>query len=200
MPTDPRPLSRRALLRAGVSLPLALRLGAAGAFTLALTPERADAADADETPAVMEGPYFKAKSPERSVIREKDTKGMPLVVTGRVLSTKGVGVEKALIDVWQADGDGHYDLETFRLRGHQYTAADGGYRLDTVVAGYYPGRTRHIHVKVQAPGQPILTTQLFFPNDPGNRADGLYSSWLRMKTWEVDGGLAASFSFVVRTA
>ncbi len=199
MPTDPRLLSRRNLLRAGVSMPIALRLGAAGAFALALTPERVDADDT-ETPSVMEGPYFKASSPERAVIRESDTKGTPLLLTGRVLSTKGVGVAKAKIDVWQADGDGHYDMAKFRLRGHQFTAADGGYRIDTVVAGYYPGRTRHIHVKVQAPGQPVSTTQLFFPNEPANRGDRLYSTWLRMKTWDVEGGKAASFDFVVRTA
>ena len=83
MPTDSRLLSRRNLLRAGVSLPIALGLGAAGAFALALTPERADADDT-QTPSVMEGPYFKAASPERAAIRETDTKGTPLLLTGRV--------------------------------------------------------------------------------------------------------------------
>ena len=50
-------------------------------------------------------------------------------------------------------------------RGHQFTTGIGAYRLQTVVPKDYPGRTTHIHVKVQAPNGPILTTQLFFPGD-----------------------------------
>ena len=44
--------------------------------------------------------------------------------------------------------------------GHQFTDADGRYRLETVVPGLYPGRTRHIHVKVQAKGGPVLTKRI----------------------------------------
>src|SRR5262245_49594405 len=180
-------LSRRRLLAA-----------AAASGALALTPPRADA-DEPATPPTMEGPYFKPRSPERASLREADTKGDPFTLTGRVLTTKGAPVEKALLDVWQADGDGVYDLKGFRLRGHQFTAKEGGFRVETVVPGYYPGRTRHIHVKVQAPGRDVLTTQLFFPNDPRNRDDALYSTWLRMRV--DDGGkgvgLVGQFTFVV---
>lgn len=197
---NPEPVySRRNVLRAGAAIPLALTFALGGGATLALTPACADD-DAAPTPSLMEGPYFKASSPARVNLREKGTRGTPLTITGRVLSTKGVAVAKAQIDIWHSDGEGQYDNAGFGLRGHQYTGADGSWRLDTVVAGYYPGRTRHIHVKVQAPGQPVLTTQLFFPNDPENKRDGLYSTWLRMRTWEVEGGKAGSFDFVVRTA
>jgi hypothetical protein len=194
-----RTLSRRNLLRASVALPFALRFGAAAGVGLALTPERADA-DEPATPATTEGPYFKTKSPERCRIREKDSAGTSLVVTGHVLTTKGAPVEAALVDVWQADGDGVYDNDGFRFRGHQFTAKDGSYRLETVVPGYYPGRTRHIHVKVQAPGQRVLTTQLFFPNDPRNRDDRIYASALRMGIGDApgkDAGKIGSFDFVV---
>jgi len=57
----------------------------------------------------------------------------------------------ALLDFWQADAAGDYDNTGFRLRGHQFSGADGRFRLATVVPGLYPGRTRHIHVKVQRP-------------------------------------------------
>jgi protocatechuate 3,4-dioxygenase beta subunit len=190
----PRALSRREVLRLGV--PAALALAAAGRVLLPPTLPRADAAD-DPTPATIEGPYFKARSPERRSLREAGTVGTPFLLTGRVVSTKGELVAKALVDVWQADGDGAYDLAGYRLRGHQLTGDDGSYRLETVVPGYYPGRTRHVHVKVQRPGGSVLTTQLFFPGDPRNRGDGLYSTWLRMKVWDVEGGKEGSFQFVI---
>jgi len=60
----------------------------------------------------------------------------------------------------------------YRLRGHQFTDEAGRYALETVVPGLYPGRTRHLHVKVQAPNQPVLTTQLYFPGQPSNATDG----------------------------
>lgn len=196
------PLTRRSLLRSGLALPMALQAALRWAVVpvagLALTPSRADADDA-ETPETMEGPYFKPRSPERSSIRQADSPGLPFTLTGRVLSTKGVPVAGALLDVWQADGTGRYDLEGFAFRGHQKTAADGSFQVDTVVPGLYPGRTRHLHLKVQAPSQPVLTTQLFFPNEPRNRTDRLYSTWLRMRTWDVEGGRAGAFDFVVRT-
>jgi protocatechuate 3,4-dioxygenase beta subunit len=51
-------------------------------------------------------------------------------------------------------------------------------------------------VKVQAPGKRILTTQLYFPGDPGNRGDGLYRRELEMRfTTGADG----KFDFVVGT-
>ena len=46
--------------------------------------------------------------------------------------------------------------------------------FETIVPGKYPGRTRHYHVKVQAPGRSILTTQLYFPGEPGNDGDRIF--------------------------
>jgi hypothetical protein len=57
----------------------------------------------------------------------------------------------ALLDFWQANPNGAYDNTGYTLRGHQYTDANGYYTLTTIVPGIYPGRTEHIHVKVQAP-------------------------------------------------
>lgn len=192
--TNPPSLSRRRVLALGAVLPFALRAAAAGLVLLPPTLERADADD-DPTPPRTEGPYFKPRSPERRAIRDEKTAGTAFVVTGRVLSTRGEPVAGALLDVWQADGDGAYDLEGFGLRGHQFTEKDGTYRIETVIPGYYPGRTRHIHVKVQPAGGRVLTTQLFFPGDPGNRRDALYSTWLRMRLSE--DSRAGTFAFVI---
>ena len=55
------------------------------------------------------------------------------------------------------------------------TDADGHYKLETILPAVYPGRTRHIHVKVRAKeGGRILTTQTYFPGEAGNARDGLY--------------------------
>ena len=74
----------------------------------------------------------------------------------------------------------------------------GHYRLETVVPAQYPGRTRHIHVKVQAPGRPALTTQLYFPGESANQRDGIFDPKLVMKVRDVEGGKIGAFDFVLR--
>jgi protocatechuate 3,4-dioxygenase beta subunit len=115
-----------------------------------------------------------------------------------VLSTECKPVARALIDVWQADDKGEYDNVGFTLRGHQFTDEGGRYRLETIVPGLYPGRTRHIHLKVQAPGRPVLTTQLYFPGESQNQRDGLFSQALVLPVRETTDGKVATFDFVLR--
>jgi protocatechuate 3,4-dioxygenase beta subunit len=119
--------------------------------------------------------------------------GATLVLVGRVLTTDCRPVRRALLDFWQADGDGEYDNEGYRLRGHQFTDAGGRYTLRTVVPGAYQNRTRHIHVKAQAPGGDVLTTQLYFPQEPLNDSDPIFSRELVMDV----SGRRASFDFVL---
>jgi protocatechuate 3,4-dioxygenase beta subunit len=163
---------------------------------LAATPACGDEDDGP-TVAQTEGPYFKPRSPERASLIESGTRGTPLIITGRVLSTSCTPVGRALLDFWQADADGAYDNNGFRLRGHQFTDAAGGFRLETILPGLYPGRTRHLHVKVQAPGGRILTTQLYFPGEPGNQRDGIFSPRLLMKVQEGAGARQGAFTFVL---
>ncbi len=154
--------------------------------------------DDDETPAQTEGPYFSPGSPERTDLREAGMAGTPLVLTGFVYDTACRPVAHALLDFWQADSTGRYDNSGFRLRGHQYTASDGSYRLSTIVPGLYTGRTRHIHVKAQLPGAPVLTTQLYFPGEARNAGDSIFNEELLLTGYrDQDGGKAASFNFVL---
>ena len=146
------------------------------------------------TPRQTEGPFFTPSSPKRISLVEPGSKAPRLVVTGTVLSAQCQPVANALLDFWHSDEEGAYDNRGFRYRGHQHADAQGRFRLETIVPAQYPGRTRHIHVKVQAPGKRILTTQLYFPGDPGNRRDGLYRQELEMKN---KGSGDASFDFVV---
>jgi protocatechuate 3,4-dioxygenase beta subunit len=106
-------------------------------------------------------------------------------------------VSHALIDAWQADDGGRYDNRGFRLRGHLFTDESGRFTLRTIVPGAYEGRTRHIHVKVQAPGRPVLTTQLYFPDEPLNRTDGLYRRELTMRVNQADDRVLGRFDFVL---
>jgi len=164
--------------------------------TLAATPECKDADDV--TPAQAEGPYFKASSPERTNIRG-DAGGTKLLLTGTVVTTGCKPVARALVDFWQTDGSGNYDNAGYSFRGHQYTDAQGRYRLEAVVPGIYPGRTRHIHVKVQPPGGRILTTQLYFPGEARNASDGIYRKECEVAMTDAADGKNATFRFVLNT-
>jgi protocatechuate 3,4-dioxygenase beta subunit len=149
------------------------------------------------TVSQTEGPFYKPNSPERTSLREPGISGMPLTVTGYVLSTTCRPVAHALLDFWQADSNGNYDNTGFRLRGHQYTDNQGRYSLDTIVPGEYPGRTRHIHVKVQASSGPVLTTQLYFPGETRNDSDGIFSPELLMHMEQTSNGEVATFNFII---
>ncbi|MGV3502609.1 MAG: intradiol ring-cleavage dioxygenase [Adhaeribacter sp.] len=191
--------SRRKFLFFLATLPLVGWLAASPwsrAATLQATPA---CDDHDEpTPRQTEGPYFKPSSPERSSLLQPGLQGTPLVLTGQVLNTHCQPVAKALLDWWHCDAEGHYDNEGFTLRGHQYSDKQGNFKLETILPGLYPGRTRHLHVKVQAPGKPVLTTQLYFPGESSNQGDGIFNKVLVMKTKKSGDTMAAGFTFVLK--
>jgi protocatechuate 3,4-dioxygenase beta subunit len=138
------------------------------------------------TPRQTEGPFFKPDSPKRGSLIDKDSSAKRIVVTGVVMSAQCKPVANALLDFWHADEAGDYDNRGYRYRGHQFSDAQGRYRLETIVPALYPGRARHIHVKVQAPGRRILTTQIYFAGDPSNQRDGLYRPQLEMRSGAFD--------------
>ena len=125
--------------------------------------------------------------------------GRVLEVSGFLLNRSCQPIVHALIDVWQADDRGEYDNRGFRLRGHVFSDAEGRYRIRTIQPAPYPGRTAHIHVKAQAPGGRILTTQLYFPEEPGNRRDSLFRRELLLQVAQTGDSLSARFDFVLET-
>jgi len=149
------------------------------------------------TPSQTEGPYYKPNTPMRASLLEPGMPGTKLVIEGSVLTTGCKPVPRAMLDFWQADATGRYDNAGYRLRGHQLTDESGRYRLETIVPAEYPGRTRHIHVKIQAPGQPALTTQLYFPDGAENRRDSIFDPALVMRVRDADGGRLATFDFIL---
>lgn len=197
-----RGITRKRLLRtAAAAVPATFLVGAATASSAGAEPAKrleptptCDDGD-DPTPPQMEGPYFKPNSPERTSML--DGPGTRLVLSGFVYGLTCKPLPDVLLDFWMADNYGRYDNATYRFRGHQYTGADGSYRLTTIVPGLYPGRTRHIHVKAQAPGEPVLTTQLYFPGEPGNNSDPIFDARLLMDVRGVGNGKEATFEFVL---
>lgn len=188
------------LIAAGLQLPWAGAAGAAnaGRGSIPPTPECGD--DDDPTPSETAGPFYKPRSPLRTSLIEPGIDGTTIVLTGRVFARNCRPVPGALVDFWHADDAGEYDNQGWRLRGHQFTDAKGNYRLETIVPGVYPGRTRHIHVRVQAPHGRVLTTQIYFPGEPRNREDGLFRSALLMSVKDEAGARQGRFSFLLDSA
>jgi protocatechuate 3,4-dioxygenase beta subunit len=189
--------TRRALLGAGVFTAASLlRIDSSAAQApLPATPACHDGDEA--TLRQTEGPFFKPSSPERVELLEAGMAGQPIELVGFVLSRACKPLAGVLLDFWQADDKGGYDNSGFRLRGHQFSDAEGRYRLRSIVPGAYVGRTRHIHVKVQPGSGRLLTTQLYFPGEPKNRSDGLFRSELLVRTAKNAGWLAGRFDFVL---
>jgi protocatechuate 3,4-dioxygenase beta subunit len=162
---------------------------------LAATPACGD--DDEPTIEQTEGPYFTPNSPERTSLLEDGITGDLLRVSGFVVNTSCQPIENALVDFWHCDADGEYDNVGYQLRGHQFTDSSGAYQLETILPGVYTGRTRHIHVKVQAPNQPVLTTQLYFPDEPENTSDGIFDRSLLMEMGQDGETTVGSFQFVI---
>ncbi|MEM7534461.1 MAG: hypothetical protein AAF639_19925 [Chloroflexota bacterium] len=168
----------------------------AGGVQLAPTPQ---CDDHDETPAQTAGPFYTPNTPERTSLREDGLPGTPLVVTGTVLTTTCQPIAGAMLDFWHTDDNGDYDNEGYRFRGHQFADANGNFRLETIMPGLYPGRTRHIHVRVQGEGTDLLTTQLYFPGDAENAGDSIFDAVLLMEMTSEGDTNAASFNFVLES-
>ena len=111
-----------------------------------------------------------------------------LVMRGRVwgFDTKKP-LANALLDVWQADAKGNYDLtdprnppprQKFRNRIRLVTDETGAYEYETIRPGAYRigsgpqgFRPAHIHYMVQARGYKKLITQLYFAGDKHIKTD-----------------------------
>lgn len=127
-----------------------------------------------------------------------DEKGEDMIVMGRILDTDGAPISDALIDVWQANDEGFYDVQQkgiqpdFNLRGMFRTGADGRYWFRAVKPKYYPipddgpvgkllgdlgrhpYRPAHLHYIIKADGFTALTTHIFDPDDPYIASDAVF--------------------------
>lgn len=181
--------------------PLNYRFPDPGGLSGVLSPTPA-CNDTDATDSQTEGPFYTPHTPLRTLLREPDTVGTPLVIEGRVLSTDCRPIAGAVLDVWSCDGNGVYDNDGFKLRGHQFTDEQGAFRIEIVKPAeygpFFARRTPHVHVKVQGRETSLLNTQLYFPGESLNQQDRIFSESLLMKVERSgDGALHASFDFVL---
>jgi protocatechuate 3,4-dioxygenase beta subunit len=192
--------TRRKIMLGGAAAASGLMLSDELLAQRQLAPTPACDAGVAPTQRQTEGPFFKPKSPERQSLLDEGVKGPQLELIGLVLARNCKPVPGALLDFWQADAAGAYDNSGFRLRGHQFANREGAYRLRTIMPAQYTGRTAHIHVKVQAPNQPVLTTQLYFPDQPQNARDPLFRPELLMRLSKGGDALQGRFDFVLDIA
>lgn len=208
---EPSGVTRRRFLESSALVPIVFAVAACGADDEPSASGRAEAPAAagalqatpscddgdDATPEQTEGPFYTPNTPRRSNLVIAGISGAPLLLTGEVVDTRCRPIGGALLDFWQADARGEYDNDGFRLRGHQFADGRGRFGLRTIVPGLYPGRTRHIHVKVQRPHGRVLTTQLYFPGEPRNRSDGIFDAALLMDIRRAGAARRARFQFVL---
>lgn len=184
---------------------LALKAGlpTAAAKPIDLAQRTPTPACADETPPQIEGPFYTPSSPRRVDLREPGQKGELLRLSGRVLDSLCKPVAGAIVDLWGCDAQGVYDNVGFRLRGHQVTDANGQFEFLTVFPGAYGNaffrRTPHLHVKVKGGDAPLLTTQLYFPEQNLNSSDGFFDPALLIRMERGKDGRHGFFEFVLAT-
>ncbi len=108
----------------------------------------------------------------------QDLTGQPILLQGQLLNTGGAPITDAVIELWQADINGHYDhpndateaelLPDFQYFGTTTTDADGYYAFLTVKPAQYEVRPPHLHYKVKLDGKTVLTSQWYFEEDRAN--------------------------------
>lgn len=146
-------------------------------------------AQANATEATVFGPFFVEGSPEIEPGGDiaAGAAGEPCWVEGTVTDTDGQPVPHALIEVWEADQDGFYDVQydddRVAARGHLFSDVGGRYRFWAVTptpypiphdgpvgrllaaTGRSPMRASHLHFMVKADGYRTLVTHIFVRGD-----------------------------------
>ena len=151
------------------------------------------------TKSSLQGPFYRQDAPLMnlgdSIISKSE--GTEIVFYGRVLDSTGKGIRNALIQIWEPDETGNYDLQKhdpseMDLRGCFRTDAEGRYYfrglcptgymipMDGPVGeliraqrrhGYRPA---HIHFVIGAPGYRELVTALYVAGDDHIESDTVF--------------------------
>jgi protocatechuate 3,4-dioxygenase, alpha subunit len=116
------------------------------------------------TPSQTVGPYFAIGLPwpdGPDVVPDGD-----LWIRGRILDGEREPIPDALVETWQADRSGRYEVAGFRGFGRCPTDDDGAYAIRTVKPGPVGGQAPHIAVSVFARGLlNRVVTRIYFPED-----------------------------------
>ena len=180
------------------------------------------------TEATVFGPFHVEGAPhyEHGADLANGAKGEPCMVYGRVTGVDGRPIADAVVETWQADADGHYDvqyegLEVAQGRGVLQSGDDGRFHFHTIVAqaypipddgpvgemlratGRHPWRPAHLHFMIKAPGYETLVTHVFRGGDKYLNSDAVFGvrkslvgDWVR----QPDGSYRLDFDFVLNPA
>ncbi|GGN58639.1 hydroxyquinol 1,2-dioxygenase [Streptomyces albiflavescens] len=153
------------------------------------------------TESTVLGPFHMTESPVRELGADIDLvgSGEPCVVSGRVLSRDGTPLPGAVLDVWQADAEGYYDVQRPDVqppgngRGLFTADAEGRFWFRTCVpspypiptdgpvgdllraTGRHPYRPAHIHFIASAEGHVPVTTHIFVAGSPYLDSDAVFA-------------------------
>ena len=149
--------------------------------------------------------------------------GEPCVVRGCVKGLHGEPVSGAVIDVWQSDAEGNYDvqyegLDHAQARGVLRSGPDGRFHFRSIVAEPYPipvdgpvgdmlratlrhaWRPAHLHFMIKAEGYESLVTHVFRNGDKWLDSDVVFGvrqslvvDWIK----QPDGSYSLDFDFVL---
>lgn len=145
------------------------------------------------------GPFFVHGAPEieNGGNMAAGWKGEPTYVSGRVLSTDGKLIGGAMLDLWQSNSEGWYDVQLADTGGRQLRArlradgqgrfhfrtikptaypvpTDGPVGLVLNCMGRHPMRPAHLHFIVSAPGYETVVTHLFVEGDQYLESDVVF--------------------------
>ena len=177
------------------------------------------------TEATVFGPFFVEDAPEVPLGGDvaQGAPGQPCTVSGRVVGSHGQSVAHAVLEVWQADEEGFYDVQRPELHAPQARArlqadSEGRFHFNTIVAeaypiptdgpvgellratGRHPWRPAHLHFMIKAPGFETLITHVFRNGDKYLESDAVFgvresliADWVK----QPDGNTQLHFDFVL---
>jgi protocatechuate 3,4-dioxygenase beta subunit len=177
-------MTRRGLLRGGLTMAAAIALFTPGVFAEHLA----------ATPPLTEGPFYPDHLPldqdnDLIIVGNSTTPAVGEItqLSGRILDAGGSPVKNVEIEIWQCDANQVYlhsrdsvpkadqRDKNFQGFGRFGVGSSGEYRFRTIKPVPYPGRPApHIHFKVKKNGRELLTSQIFIAGFPGNKNDGIY--------------------------
>jgi protocatechuate 3,4-dioxygenase beta subunit len=151
------------------------------------------------TESSLLGPFYRQDAPTMNLGESIVTKSTApqICVYGKVIDSIGKGIPNALVQVWEPDETGNYDLQThdpseMDLRGCFRTDSDGRYYFRAVCPlGYmipmdgpvgamiraqrrHGYRPAHIHFLIGAPGYRELVTALYISGDDHIESDTVF--------------------------
>jgi protocatechuate 3,4-dioxygenase, alpha subunit len=133
-----------------------------------------------QTPSQTVGPYFAygltaeqyhypfTQVATANVIQDETIKGERITITGKVLDGDGNFIADAMIEIWQADGEGNYNNPNFKGFGRvgTGTSGDGKFIFETIKPGSVNGAAPHITVIVFMRGILVHAyTRIYFSDE-----------------------------------